>query len=370
MPESRLYRKERKFSQGIMKKRYWIPLLIVTFIIILWFALPTLITNYVNDVLADIDGYRGSVTHVDLNLFQGAYAVDSLVIDKLEGDERYPFVAVEQINLSLEWGALFKGRIVGDVEVLSPDIHLMAETDETEAQFGNDVDWTEPIKELMIIQIDRFTVRDGTIHYLDLGSDPQVDLPLRNLQLEISNISNVEERAEEMPSRIEMSATSIGGGNMSLQAEANLLKQIPDFDLSLEFEGVNLPDLNDFFEAYAGVDAEEGEFSLYSEIAVQDGNIEGYVQPVILNLSVLNLEDDQDFFSAAWEVIVAGVTEVFTNQEEDQLATRVPLRGELDSPDTDVFLTVWNVFRNAFIEAFQQAVEGVIEFEDAEEEDG
>lgn len=354
-----------------MKKRYWIPLLVLTLIIVLWFALPYLITNYVNDVLADIDGYRGSVTHVEPNLFKGAYAVDSLVIDKLEGDERYPFVAVEQINLSLEWGALFKGRILGDVEVISPEIYLLAETDEREAQFGDDVDWTEPLRELMIIQINRFIVRDGTVHYMDLGTDPVVDLPLGNIQLEISNISNVEEREEELPSRIEMSAISIGGGNLSIQADANLLKQIPDFDLALEFENVNLPDLNDLFEAYVGVDAEEGEFSLYSEIVVKDGIIEGYVQPVIINLSVLDLDDeDHDLFSATWEVIVAGVAQVFENQEEDQLATRVPVSGELVDPDAGVFLTIWNVFRNAFIEAFQQTVEGFIDFEDAEEGEG
>lgn len=351
-----------------MKKRYWIPLVVLMLIIVLWIALPTLIKNHVNNVLADIEGYHGSIAHVDLNLFQGAYAIDSLVIDKLDGDERFPFVAVEQINLSLQWGALFKGRIVGEIEMVSPDLHFMAETDQREAQFGLGVDWIEPFQELMAIQINRFAIRNGTIHYMDMGTEPVVDLPLRNLELEITNIINVEELANEMPSRLEMSAISIGGGNLSLKAEANLLKEIPDFDLALEFEGVNLPDLNDLFEAYAKVDAEQGEFALYSEIAVKDGNLEGYVQPVILNLSVLDLDDeDHDFFSAAWEVIVEGVTYVFTNQEEDQLATRVPLEGELTDPESDIFITIWNVFLNAFIEAFQQAVEGIIEFEDVEE---
>lgn len=354
-----------------MKKRFWIPLLILVFIVVLWLLLPYLIKNHVNNVLADIEGYRGSIANVDLNLLQGAYTVDSLVIDKLEGDDRFPFVAVDQINLSLQWGALLKGEIVGDVELLSPEIHLMAETDRTEAQFGDDVDWRKPLQELMVIQINRFTVRDGSLHYMDMGTDPVVDLPLNDLELEISNITNVEALAEELPSRIKMTAISIGGGHLNLQAEANFLKPIPDVNLVLEFENVNLPDLNDLFEAYARVDTEQGEFSLYSEFVLKGGHIEGYVQPVILNLSVLDLADeDHDIFSAAWEIIVEGVTQIFRQQPRDQLATRVPVSGEVDDPEAGIFLTIWNIFRNAFIEAFERAVEGEIEFEDIEEDAG
>lgn len=354
-----------------MKKKIWIPLLILFLIVVLWLALPYLVKNHINSVLANIEGHTGSVTNVDLNLFRGAYAVDSLVIDKIEGDERYPFVAVDRINLSLQWSALFRGEIVAEVEVLSPDIHLMAETDETEAQFGEDVDWVKHFQDLMVIKINRFYVEDGSIHYMDMGTEPVVDLPLNDLQLEILNITNVENLEKELPTRISMSAISIGGGHLNIQADANFLKTIPDLDLVLEFEDIHLPDLNDFFEAYFRVDAEEGEFSLYSEFALSDGYLEGYVQPVIVNLRVLDLEDeDHDVFSAAWELIVEGVSQIFRNHPEDQVATRVPMSGQIDDPEIGVFTTIWNIFRNAFVEAFERSVEGIIDFDDIDEGDG
>ena len=355
-----------------MKKRFWIPpLLLLIVILVLWLALPFLIKNYINDVLADIEGYRGSVASVDLNLIRGAYSIDSLIIDKVDGDDRFPFVHVDQINFSLEWGALFKGRFVSDVELLSPEVNFMAETFRTEAQYGNDVDWREPFQELMLIQINSFAIRDGTIHYRDMDADPVVDLPLYNLELEVFNISNVENLEEELPSRITMSANSIGGGHLNLQANANLLKTIPDIELVLEFEDVHLPELNDFFKAYAKVDAEEGTFSLYSEIIVKDGHIEGYVQPVILNLRVLDLtDDDHNVLTAAWEVIVEGITQIFRQHPRDQIATRAPISGEVGEPEFGVLITIWNVFKNAFIEAFEQSVEGMIEFENAERGNG
>lgn len=350
-----------------MKKRYWIPLLFLVLLIGLWLLMPLIIKNYINNVLGDIEGYRGSITNVHLNLLQGAYTVDSLVVDKLDGDDRYPFVAVDQINLSLDWGAILKGKIVGDVEVISPDAHLMAETEVTESQFGEDVNWRKYFQELMVIQINSFTVHDGNLHYMDMGTDPVVDLPVSNLDVEILNITNVEESAEALPSRIRMTGVSIGGGKLNLEADANFLSEVPDLDLVFEFENVKLPDLNDFFEAYAAIDVEQGEFSLYSEFTIEEGNIEGYIQPMIIDLSVLDLDDeDKDVVSAAWELVVAGVTQVFKNQSKDQLATRVPISGEVDDPDAGVYLTIWNIFRNAFIDAFEQSVEGVIEFDDEE----
>lgn len=354
-----------------MKKRYWIPLLVLILVIVLWLILPTLIENKINSVLADIDGYRGSITNVDLNLIEGAYTVDSLVIDLIDGDDRYPFVAVDQINLSIDWGALFNASIVGDVELLSPNVHLMAETPITAAQYGDDVNWRKHFQELMTIQINTFTVRDGKVHYMDMGAKPVVDLPVSNIDLEILNITNVEESAEELPSRIKMTAVSIGDGEINLEASANFLSEVPELDLVFEFENVNLPQLNDFFEAYAAIDIEEGEFSLYSEFAVNDGLIEGYLQPIILDLKIVDLDDeDHDFFSAAWEVIVGGVSQIFRNQSKDQLATRVPISGEIKDPEAGVYKTIWNILRNAFIESFSQSVEGLVDFESLEQENG
>jgi hypothetical protein len=113
--------------------------LLLIVILVLWLLLPYLIKKYINDVLADIEGYRGSVASVDLNLIRGAYSIVSLIIDKVDGDNRFPSVHIDQINFSLEWGALFKGRIVSDIELLSPEVNFMAETFRTEVQYGDDL---------------------------------------------------------------------------------------------------------------------------------------------------------------------------------------------------------------------------------------
>lgn len=340
-----------------MKKRYWIPLLIILILIGIRLALPFWVTNYVNRTLENIPGYTGSISDVDIHLYRGAYAIDSLFIDKIEADNEIPFLAIPRIDFSVEWGALLNGAIVGEVVLSSPELNFVADDEE----FGDDVDWTEPVKELIPIQINRFAINEGTIRYLDMSTEPQIDIALHNVELEMYNINNAERNEERLPSQISLSATSIGGGALTINADANLLKPIPDMDLDFEFENVNLPDLNEFLEAYANVDAESGEFFLYSEIIINEGLIEGYVKPIITNLRILNLEEG-NVLEIAWEALVGFVTEVFENQPQDQFATLVPLSGDLNNPEAGVFPAIWNVFRNAFIESFSKETDDELEF--------
>lgn len=351
-----------------MKKRYWIPLLILIILIAIRIALPFWVTNYVNDTLAAIEGYEGSITDVDLHLYRGAYSIDSLTIDKIEDNNPVPFLSIPKIDLSVEWPALLNGAIAGEVLLQKPEINFVA-AHEDEGEFGDEVDWTEPLKELIPIRINRFAITEGIIRYMDFGSEPQLEIPLNNVELEMLNLSNAENEEEDLPSSISLQATSVGGGILSIESDANLLKPIPDIDLTFEFEEVHLPDLNDFLEAYARVDAESGVFNLYSEIIINDGMLEGYVRPIITDLSVLDVEEGS-VLEVVWEGIVGFLTEVFENQPEDQFATEVPLEGDLNDPEAAVFPAIWNIFRNAFVEAFSKQAGGEIEFGGDDDEDG
>jgi flagellar basal body-associated protein FliL len=70
-------RKDRK------KKTIIIISIIIVILIGVRVALPYLVVNYVNKVLADIPGYQGSIKGVNIDLYRGAYVIDSLDIQKL-----------------------------------------------------------------------------------------------------------------------------------------------------------------------------------------------------------------------------------------------------------------------------------------------
>ena len=141
----------------------------------------------------------------------------------------------------------------------------------------------------------------------------------------------------------------------------NPLAKQPTFDLNAELKDTNLVLLNDFFKAYAKIDVNKGKFGMYTEVAAKDGAFKGYVKPIIKDLDVLGHEDRNDnIFRKMWEGLVGFVGQVFKNQPEDQVATKIPFEGRLDNPETNIWITITNVLQNAFIQAIQPSIDSEI----------
>lgn len=352
------------------KKRRWIWWTLGTVVVILIAArlsLSYFVTRYVNSVLADIPGYHGSIYDIDIRLYRGAYVIDSLKIFKLDGDKRIPFVDIPTSDLSIEWHALFEGSIVGEAVFRNPVLNFIGgnKKDTTANQTGEDVDWTEPLKKLVPFQVNRLEIRNGSLVFYDFTTDPNVDLSLREVHLLATNLNNASRHRTRLPSRITMNAKSIGDGNLKLDMRINVLKEIPDLDMNLEFEDVDMRALNDFFKAYARVDVEQGVFNLYAELAVNDGAVTGYVKPIAQDIKLLDLPEEKNPLNLLWEGMVGALKDVFKNQRKDQFATRVPLEGNIKSPNVAFWPAVWNIFSNAFVGAFQMNTDDSVQFADA-----
>lgn len=334
--------------------------------------LPYFVTRYVNKVLADIEGYQGSIKDVDISLIRGAYLIHGLEIFKVNGNEKVPFVDVRTIDLSVEWSALFKGSVVGEVIFERPQLNFIGgDGEETkkpgnDTQTGDDVDWTKPIKELMPLQINRLEINNGSVFFYDFTTQPKVDIHLDSLNVVATNLNNADKQKERLPSHVVATATSIGGGKLTINMDMNVLKEVPDMDLNLKFEGINMPALNDFFVAYSKVDIERGQFNLYAEMAIDDKKITGYVKPIAQDIKVVDWEKDKEKpLNLIWQSIVGVVAEFFENQKEDQFATKVPLQGNLEDIKSGVWPTIWNVFRNAFVQAFERNTDDTIKFSES-----
>ena len=145
----------------------------------------------------------------------------------------------------------------------------------------------------------------------------------------------------------------------------NLLRRIPDVDMSFSLEHVAAPSLNDFSERYSGVDFKKGTVNVFGELAIADGHLVGYVKPMLEDFELHSREDQ--ILETLWEALVGFFGLVLENEDEGTVASKVPFEGNLNELDTAVLTAVLNVFRNAWIEAFKRTVDDEIEFEDAQE---
>jgi len=159
-----------------------------------------------------------------------------------------------------------------------------------------------------------------------------------------------------------------GGGPMyvdSLKAALDPRSERPTFDIDLRLLGLSVMQLDDFIRAYAPFDVEAGTLDIASELAARDGKLEGYVKPIVYGLDVFkwseDIEKDEDNpLRALWEGLVGLVAELLQNQPHDQLASNIPITGDIGEPGTNVFVAVAGVLKNAFVEAYQANLENTI----------
>jgi len=352
----------------MLKRWHKITLFVLVLLIALRLALPYIVLHYLNKYLADLGEYTGHVEDVNIALLRGAYQIEELTIQKISGKRKQPFLDVPLMDLSVEWKSLFKGAIVGEVEVYRPEVNFSFSKDESQRQTGEDVDWTKIVKDLLPININRFVVREGDVTLLNLFDASKEAIELKNLNVDVLNIRNVEDRTDPLPSPVIARGDVPGyGGTLKFDSRFNLLRQMPDFDYSMAFENLQLPKLNTLAKPLTGVDFEKGTVSLYSEMAMRDGKFNGYFKPLTDNMQIFKWKegDKRTIGQFFLELFGEGATELLENQKRDQFATRIPLAGTANSVDTDVWTILINVVWNAYVDAFEKKVDNTVTFKDA-----
>ncbi|WP_080057899.1 DUF748 domain-containing protein [Spirosoma aerolatum] len=351
-----------------MKRTTKILIALAVLLIIARLLLPYFVLRYVNKTLADMGGYTGHVEDIDIQLIRGAYQIDDLRIRKINGSIKEPFLFIPKTDLSVEWKALFKGRLVSEVECYKPEINFAFSKDEASNQTGAEVDWTAFLKKLLPIKINRFAVIDGEVNLTSLITQPRADLSIKRFQGEVRNIRNVDDRNKKLPSPVVASGDVPGyGGTMKFSANMNLLKVVPDFDYNLMFDNLQLVKLNELARAYGNVDFERGTVSIYSEMAMLDKKLNGYIKPLTKGMEIFKLNEHEHrsvgrFFT---ELLAQVGTDVLKNQKHDQVATRIPLNGTYDDIKTAVWPTLFGLLRNAYVEAFRHEFDNNITLKDA-----
>lgn len=349
-------------EQSRRKRKFRIVLIVVGVLLAIRIILPYILLRVVNDRLAKLPGYYGHVEDLDLALIRGAYQLEDLYIDKLDSltGKRDPFIGAALIDLSVEWKALFKGSIVGELALEEPILHFTRDKVEPATVQADTSTFRDLLNDLMPIRVNRVEANMGTVRFKDPTTEPVVDVRLTDLDLLALNLRNSYDSSSLLPASIRMTA-NLYGGHMDLNIRLNPLAQQPTFDLNSSVEKVQLAQLNDFMQAYGRFDVNRGTFGLYTEVASKDGGFAGYVKPLIHDLDIVGPEDRNDgFFRKVWENMVGAVGVVFRNQRQDQVATKLPFSGRLDKPRTNTFTAVIDLLRNAFIQALQPAVDDQI----------
>ncbi|MES2645048.1 MAG: DUF748 domain-containing protein [Myxococcota bacterium] len=356
------------------KKKVLIVLGVLCVLLIgLRLALPTIVKKYVNHLLATNPDYHGHVDDIDIALLRGAYVINRVVITKVGGTSPIPFLEIDSIDLSVEWKALFDGALVAEVEVHRPRVNFVNGATAASDQAGAEVDWRKQVKDLVPLEINRFAVYDGDVHYVEFPSEnatkPSIDLRMTELRVEAYNLTNSQDLAGTLVATVDASGRPLDLGDLKVHAVVDPYADAPTFDLDAQLQAVPVTRLNEYITKYALVDVEAGTMEIYAELAASNGAFDGYVKPMFADMKVFSLkkevEEDKDGpLRLAWEALVGGAKGVLQNDKTGRVALKVPLSGKLDNPKVGAWPAVFSAVGNAFIEALFRGLDHEVSMND------
>ena len=200
------------------------------------------------------------------------------------------------------------------------------------------------------ISVGEFDITRSSFSYTDKTTNPNYRLFFSDADIALKNLSNHQQQGR---ADLTLRGKFMGSGDTNVSGDFLASQHGPAFDLNVAIQNTDLPSMNDILRAYGRFDVAAGQFTIFSEISIKDGDMNGYVKPMFANLEVYNYQKDKNtgVLHQAKELMIGGASHLFKNRSTQQVATKVDLKGKLTGPDVSTWQAIMQVLHNAFIEA-------------------
>lgn len=352
-----------------MTKRTIVLSSLLSFLAILFIArlaLPYVLHNYVEYRLNQIPEYQASISKISVHLWRGSYTIHDIKLNKLNKKIPVPFFAAKTVDLQLQWSALLKAKLVGQIAISQPSINFVTDPKGKNEQLSIDQQWRDAAEALFPVNFNRILITNGQIHYRSFTGDPPFNIYLKAIHAEIENLQGVQKSAAKLSSEITAVGQGMDGSQVSLNVKLDPAATQPTFKLSASIKDMTIPAANDFLHHYTKLDIKQGYFSLFVEAAAAKGKITGYVKPMIKNLQVVDPNEQTNPLKSIYKGAVQVVAKVLENSEQQTVATKIPLKGNIEKPDTSIWPTIANLLRHAFIQALLPQIDHTVKLTDVD----
>ena len=200
------------------------------------------------------------------------------------------------------------------------------------------------------IEVREFDITHSSFSYTDKTKTPNYRLFFTDTDIALTNLSNHQQQG---PADLTLHGKFMGSGDTKVSGHFLAGQHGPAFNMKVAIQNTDLPSMNDILRAYGRFDVAAGQFSVFSEVSIKDGDMNGYVKPMFANLEVYNYQKDRNtgVLHQAKELVIGGASHLFKNSSTQRVATEIDLTGKLTRPEVSTWQAITQVLHNAFIEA-------------------
>jgi Domain of Unknown Function (DUF748) len=210
-------------------RRWWIwlvgaaVLLVGAAIVVSFFLDEPLRRSIERQMNARLQGYTVHIGALDLHPLRFSVDLQDVAIAQ-EAHPDPPIIRIPKLHASVQWRALLRARVVADVQVERPAIHL--NLPQLAQETRDDVPlrergWQEALQAVTPLQVNEVRVVDGEVTYID--NDPARPLHLSHLNVRAENIRNIKSQAGEYPSNLHLEGVLFDSGKLTLDGQADFL---------------------------------------------------------------------------------------------------------------------------------------------------
>ena len=290
--------------------------------------------------------------------FHVVYKVEKVPLDRLR-----PIGARANLTVSggvlashgeVEYSPKHREARIADVTVsgLRLDYLHTAATAPAEKQRGEKVKQTaENPQPAMPVHVDRFHLVNGRLGLVnETAADHRFRLFVTDADLDVTHLSS---GFRDGPAQAKLTGRFMGSGTAHGVAHFRPARNGPDLDVNLAVENASLPSINDLLRAYGKLDVAAGTFSVYTQLRVHDGRIDGYVKPLFQNVKVYDPQQDKDKppLRKLYEKVVGGLSHVLENRKTEDVATVADVSGPIGNSKTSLWDVAAHLLENAFVKA-------------------
>ena len=344
----------RKKIPFYKRKKFFIPLSILVFLLALRVVMPTAIRLGLNSYLKDFSpSLSAHVGDVDLAILRGVYTLEDITAEIKKKDKQ--FVYIKSATARLAWRDLFQGDLVTDIGIDGMDFTytdgLMPAIQEHQAQTKDkDEDKPSPVR------LARFDLKNSLIRtdqFPDLTKEQGV--VMTNLEARATNLTPT----DALPlTPFSMQGLLLKSGRIKTEGEANLTGDKPKWTLDSEMKEFDLTSLNRFLKQKVPLTFTKGKIDLYAEAKSEGGPITGYIKPFVKNLDVIKSKEDFKGSKHWLAEIITALGNVVMKSDET-VATRLPFTFD-KAFKTDKDQTIAKAVEHGFFKELDRGIENSI----------
>jgi hypothetical protein len=199
------------------------------------------------------------------------------------------------------------------------------------------------------LAIRRLDVTGSTFGFVNRAASPAYRLQLTDTDITLQHLSN---QPRDGHASIALRGQLMGKGPTRISASVKPRPGRADLDITTLIEDADLPRLSDVVRAHGGVGVTQGALSIYSELKLENGTIEGYVKPLVKDVRIGDdgsADGDRSLKRRLYEGMMNVAGKVLKNHSRGEVATVVHVSGPLERPRVSRWETIGRLLQNAFL---------------------